>query len=141
MFLRHLFRAEFCIGLLTSSFWLGGFVFEQKFDQYPLFFALLFLIFAVFAVFFVFRGNFLLLAPSNRSVKILLKWLLYSYIGLVPLAACVAYLWVTLIGDSNAGDVSLAIILCALWFPIWIAPMVGAVLAHREMLGATQLNP
>jgi hypothetical protein len=71
-------------------------------------------------------------APS-RFFSTLLLSTVHSYLAMVPICGIAAYVLVLLLGNPRANDVGMFVVLFAIWFPLWLAPGVGALWSCRRI--------
>jgi len=71
-------------------------------------------------------------APS-RFLSALVLSAVHSYLAMVPICGIAAYVLVLLLGNPRANDVGMFVVLFAIWFPLWLAPGVGALWASRRL--------
>ncbi len=142
---RHTLRAVFATSLLTSAFWLIGIAWEFAFGKDAPIPLLVFLAAAVamMACWPAFNNAGLLVPGSTRPIglaRLLLSRLILCYFALVPVCGVAAWVLVQLFAHQPSHpETRLFIWLFALWFPLWLAPAIAAVLAWRALLrsGAT----
>ena len=71
-------------------------------------------------------------APSLLLSALVLS-AVHSYLAMVPICGIAAYVLVLLLGNPGANDVGMFVVLFAIWFPLWLAPGVGALWAARRI--------
>src|SRR6266403_328102 len=82
------------------------------------------------------RGVALAIARStapSRFLSALVLSAVHSYLAMVPICGIAAYVLVLLLGNPGANDVGMFVVLFAIWFPLWLAPGVGALWAARRI--------
>jgi len=69
----------------------------------------------------------------SRFLSVLVLSAVHSYLAMVPICGIAAYVLVLLLGNIGANDVGMFVVLFAIWFPLWLAPGVGALWASRRI--------
>jgi hypothetical protein len=70
----------------------------------------------------------------GKTLAVFAPRVIAAYMILVPLTAAVTWALVQLFSSNpNHPDAQLFVWLMALWFPLWLAPAIGAELSWRTM--------
>ena len=136
---RYTLRVIFALSLLTAAFWAIGFVWEPVFGRDAPITALALIATCGTALICwpTFRNGRLTVArPTSfgRTLAVFALRALVAYVILVPLT--VAFVWALVqffSTNPNHPDTQLFVWLMALWFPLWLAPAIGAEWSWRAM--------
>lgn len=136
---RYTLRVVFALSLLAAAFWAIGFVWEPTFGRDAPIPALALLATGCAALICwpTFRNGRLMVARTTSFGKTLAVFALRviaAYVVLVPLTgAFVLALTQFFSTNPNHPDAQLFVWLMALWFPLWLAPAIGAEWSWRAM--------
>lgn len=136
---KHTFRVVFALSLLATVFWAIGLAWEPAFGRDAPIAALPLIAggSAIVICWLAFRNGRLAVARTIGAAKTLAVFvprLIGAYVVLVPLTAAIVWSLVQLLSsDPNHSEVQLFVWLMAVWFPLWLAPAIGAELSWRAM--------
>jgi len=124
---------------MTSLFWLAGFVWEPYFQEEPpiLWLSLISLGCASSVAVILFRRGKMLIPEEMHLVELVKvfigRWLI-SYAALVPVVGVATWIMVQAYSPTPAHpEASIYVIIMAVWFPLWLSPMVASLLAWRRV--------
>ena len=136
---RYVLRVVFALSLLAAAFWAVGFVWESALGRDAPITALALIATggAGLICWPAFRNGRLMVARTTSFGKTLAVFALRvvaAYVILVPLTGAFVWALVQFFSTNpNHPDAQLFVWLMGLWFPLWLAPAIGAEWSWRAM--------
>lgn len=137
----HSLQIVFTVSLMTSLFWLTGFVWEPVFrEEPPIIWLFLISVGCVaFIALIAFRQGRMLLPQEIPLVELIKEFLgnwLILYVVFIPIVGVVTWMLVQAF-SANPGhpEVSIYVAIMAVWFPLWPSPMAASFLTWRKLIG------